>query len=207
MKRLAIFIFLALTAISGLYSQNTRYRCLLGNNKSEEHWKGIQFYGGLTHQHQNFFNIPFSFTGIETGVFLKQNFLLGVYGSTFISNLEVDISNSKTHFSISQGGFVFGISTNSQKLVHAGMLLNIGYFKTLGNSARFSVFDIQNPSIKVGGVVIIPQAFTEINISKWMKFRTGLGYSFYNFEDHSIISKTDLQHISINFGFLFGRYI
>jgi hypothetical protein len=39
-----------------------------------------------------------------------------------------------------------------------------------------------------------------------MKFRTGLVYSFYNFEDQSIINKNDLQNISVDFGFIFGNF-
>jgi hypothetical protein len=48
-------------------------------------------------------------------------------------------------------------------------------------------------------------AFAELNILRWMKFRTGLGYSFYGFKDQSSVSVSDLQNVSINFGFLFGK--
>lgn len=206
MKRLTILILLAATAFSGLRSQNAVNSYLFGHSKAESPGKNLTIYGGLTHQHQDFFDQVFSFTGIETGVLLKRNFLFGAYGSSFISNLKVEISNSKKYYYLEQGGFVFGINTNSQKLLHAGLLLNIGFFSFIGNSSAFSVFDTQSPSIKISGMVNTPQAFAELNIFKWMKFRTGLGYSFYSFNSHSVISKSDLQHVSLNFGFLFGKF-
>lgn len=205
MKRLSIFIFLALTAISNLCSQSIVYKHLWDRNKPEVQNRNA-IYGGLTHQHQDFFDKPFSYTGVEAGILLKRTFLLSAYVSSFVSNLEVELSKSKNYFTLAQGGFVFGYIKNSQKVLHAGMLFNIGYFSLTGSDSEFTWLHADNPTIKISGIAVTPQVFAELNLLKWMKFRTGLGYSFYNFNDHSAISTNDLQHVSINFGFLFGKF-
>ena len=61
-------------------------------------------------------------------------------------------------------------------------------------------------TISLSGLVISPQAFAELNVTGWMKFRTGLAYNFYSYSDHSQVSENDLQKAFVNFGFLFGKF-
>jgi hypothetical protein len=207
MKRFPALLPVFLLLACNLYSQNTEYEYLLNKNQFKKATKGVKLYCGLTHQHQSFFNKPFSLTGIEAGIISGRNILLGVYGSSFLSNLEIENSVSKTYFSSMQGGLAIGVLHHGNKWLHEGVLLNAGYFSITGSSSNFQLFAIQNSTAIIHGLVITPMAFAEINVLRWMKFRTGLGYSFYNFKDQSSVSVSDLQNVSINFGFLFGKYL
>lgn len=206
MNKLTLLLILILIVTSSLYSQKGDFKYVFKKDKTDERIGGSGFYGGLTHHHQDFFNTPFSLTGIETGILLHHKFVLGVYGSSFVSGLEADISNSKTFLSLAQGGIVFGVVYKSHKMLHTGLLLNVGYATLTGSNSEIALFKAQNPAVTISGTVFTPQAFAELNVLRWMKFRTGLGYSFYSFENQSAVSVSDLQNVSLNFGFLFGKF-
>jgi hypothetical protein len=68
------------------------------------------------------------------------------------------------------------------------------------------LFQATNPKVNLNGLVLTPQVFAETNLTRWMKFRTGISYSIYSFEDQSIIHKSDLNNVSLTFGFIFGKF-
>jgi len=195
--KISLFLFFILLVLCKLSAQEVNP--IEANNKME-------FYGGLNHQHHEYYNKVFSFQGIEGGAILEHHYLFGVYGSTFVSSLEVDINNAATFLQMWQGGLMTGIMTDNRKFLHAGLLFNIGYISIVGDETNFPLFKVDNPSIRMGGLILDPQLFTELNVTKWMKIRTGLAYDFYGFKDQSLIKKSDLQSISFNFGFLFGSF-
>jgi len=153
-----------------------------------------------------FFNKAFSFQGIEAGVIIQHSVLAGVFGSLFVSNL-----NTKTFVyphlfvNLKQAGLFVGSIKNDKKVFHAGWLLNMGYFTLNADEQDFAIFNATHSSIRKNGLVISPQIFGEINISTWMKFRTGLSYNFYSFEEHSVIKKSDLNNIALTFCFIVGK--
>jgi hypothetical protein len=189
-----------------LCAQQSSYNYLFGNNKPKRTNTNLMFYGGLQHQHQDFFNNAFSFQGVEAGILLKNSILIGIYGSAFVSNLEVEIADNPMYMLINQGGFSGGMVHNNSRLLHTGFLLSVGYFSLTGDSDKLPLFRIADHEIAISGIVLSPQVFAELNVSSWMKFRTGLAYNFYNFGSDAPIAKSDLQNFSFNFGFLFGKF-
>jgi hypothetical protein len=169
-------------------------------------YSDVRFYGGVLHQHHDYFQKAFSFQGIEGGAVFDHHFLVGIYGLTFISSLEVDIANMPTYLQMWQGGLVAGIVTDSREFLHAGLLLNAGYFSVIGDHHDFPLFNSDTRPIGLGGLILCPQVSAEVNITKWMKMRAGLAYDFYGLQDDPLIRKTDLQNISFNFGLLFGEF-
>jgi len=201
------YLFITLFFLFSSYKLNAQalnYQHIFG--KSDTIIKDIRFYGAYVHQHQDFFNKAFSFQGIETGVIINHKLLLGSYGSTFVTNLDVKFANNPTFVYIGQCGLVVGSVRNDKKVLHTGWLLNVGYFSLTGDDSNFALFKADNPSIIINGMVLSPQVYAELNIAKCMKLRTGLAYSFYSFEDQTIITKSDLNNISLTFGFIFGRF-
>jgi hypothetical protein len=158
------------------------------------------------HQHQNFFHQAFSFQGIEAGIILHRKLVLGAFGSSFVSNLSAQIANDNMYLTIWQSGLFIGQVLNEPCRFHYGWLMNAGYFSVKGEHTSFPVFGVSNPAVKVTGLVMMPEICAELVVAKWMKLRTGLGYSFYTYEKQSLIPKADLQNISFTFGFLFGKY-
>jgi len=175
-------------------------------NTTDSQIKKVQVYGSLLHRHQNFFGEAFSFQGIETGVILNRNLFLGIYGAAFASNLKVEIDQTPMFVNIWQTGLTVGQIYLEERFLHPGWLVNAGYFSLVSDDSEVKLFNPVNPAIKENGIVFSPEIYAEINVARWMKFRTGLAYSFYAFHSQSAISKSDLQNVSINFGFIFGRF-
>ena len=75
----------------------------------------------------------------------------------------------------------------------------------IADETDFGLFSSKNQSIKLNGVVVSPQVFAELNVVKWMKLRTGLGYSIYFYKGQSNIPKSELNNLFISFGFIFGK--
>lgn len=166
----------------------------------------LRLYGGLSHQHQNYFNKAFSLQGVECGIILKDNLFVGVYGSAFVSNHEINIENNPMYILMNQAGLAGGFACSSNKLLHAGLLLNMGCFSLAGNNEAMPVFKKGARRISLSGLVVSPQAFAELNVTRWMRFRTGLACNFYSYGNHSQVHESDLNKASVNFGFLFGKF-
>jgi hypothetical protein len=182
------------------------YTCLFGKNHSGIANSGLRFYGGVAHQHQNIFNKAFSFQGVEAGVIVHNSLFLGIYGSAFVSNLKVEIENNPMYILINQAGFAGGYTSNGSRLFHPGILLNIGYFSLAGDESAMPLFKIADHEISISGLVLSPQVFAELNVTKWLRLRTGLAYNFYSFGNNVTVADSDLENFSINFGFLFGKF-
>lgn len=181
------------------------YNSIFKNPSTKNSQSTLRFYGGLLHQHQDYFNQAFSLQGVEAGLIVKDNLFFGIYGSAFVSNLKVEIENTPMYILINQAGFSGGYVRKSSKLLHAGLVLNAGYFSLAGDDSAMPVFRIAEHEVSISGLVLSPQVFGELNVTKWMKFRAGLAYNFYTFGNNSKVSYSDLENISINFGFLFGK--
>ncbi|MDD4971217.1 MAG: hypothetical protein PHT07_17450 [Paludibacter sp.] len=191
--------------ISCLNAQNNNYECI--TCKQDTLIKDIRVYGGLIHQHQDFFHKAFSFQGIEAGAIINHKLLAGAFGALFVSNLEIKTANDSPLFvNIKEAGLFVGKTNNDARVIHTGWLLNMGYFSLTGDKTDFALFRERYPLVQLSGLVLSPQVFAEMNITGWLKLRTGLTYSFYSFEDQSLIKKTDLNNIALTFGFIIGKF-
>jgi len=203
--KLIILPFIVLFSSNELIARQGNYESLFEKRDSIQK-KEISFYAGLIHQHENFFGKAFSFQGIEAGVIANNKWLSGVYASTFVSNLKVDINQTPKLVFISQGGLFIGRIWHEEKKIHAGVLMNVGYFSLKADDSGVGSFSSDNQCIKLHGVVINPWIFAELNLPKWMKLRTGLGYGFYGFKYSDFMTNKDLNNIAFSFGFIFGKF-
>jgi len=166
----------------------------------------LSFYGNLFHQHHDFFHKVFSFQGLEMGVLIDHNLLLGIYSSAFASNLNVQIQNKSQYVWMAQSGLSIGKIWNERKWVHPGCQLNAGYFWLKSRDNDFPLFDTHPTNFQVDGFVFSPQIFGEFNVCKWFNIRTGLSYNLYSYSNHSVVKPDDLQNISFTFGMVFGKF-
>ncbi|MGB4840879.1 MAG: hypothetical protein WBP08_17870 [Saprospiraceae bacterium] len=199
-----IFSVLLIFTFYRLDARNEQYEYILNNKDTVI--KDVRLYGGLLHQHQDFLNKAFSYQGIEAGVVLNHKLLLGIFGGTFISNLNVNVAGNSLYMNIWKSGLVVGNVFRESKILHTGWLFNIGYFSLEHDNSNFELFNPQKSSAKINGLILMPELYAELNFAKWMKFRTGLAYSLYSFENQTLIKKKDLQNVSLNFGFIFGKF-
>lgn len=187
-------------------AQGNEYKSIFRRQPAPVTNTAVRLYGALSHQHQDFFNKAFSLQGAEAGVIVNDKLFFGVFGSAFVSNHEIAIENNPIYILMNQAGLAGGFDCNSSKLLHAGFLLNIGCFSLAGNDKAMKLFHDDNHQISLSGLVVSPQAFAEINVTRWMRFRTGLAFNFYNYGNHAQVHESDLGKASINFGFLFGKF-
>jgi hypothetical protein len=204
--KLVIAVICFVLAVNPGNAQNNKYRSLFQKATTEKSNADLRFYGGLAHQHQDYFNQAFSLQGVEAGLILKDHLFLGIFGSAFVSNMKVEIENNPMYILMYQVGFSGGYLRKSSNLFHAGVVLNAGYFSLAGDDAAMPLFRIADHEISISGLVVSPQVFGEVNVTYWMKFRTGLAYNFYSFGNNLQVSESDIGNISINFGFLFGKF-
>jgi hypothetical protein len=202
-----IFLLLILGISAGRsYAQPKQFHYLFQNKQAELSTADLRFYGGFLHQHQNFFHKAFSFQGAEAGIIIKHKLILGVYGSAFVSDLKIEMADSPLYLLMNQAGLMGGYIHRDNKILHTGFLLNLGYFCLAGDSKKIPVFKQSGHEISLDGLVIAPQLFAEVNLLRWLKFRTGIGYSFYDLGNTEKVKRANLENFSFNFGFLVGKY-
>lgn len=206
MKNISIgLIILFLSACPEILSaQSRQYRYAL--DPSDTLVREARIYGGLLHHHQDFFRQAFSYQGIETGLILNKHLMLGVFGAAFASNLRTESQSTPLFVNIWKAGLSLGNLYKSHEVLHAGWLIHIGYFSLIGNQSNMALFEINEASVRAKGLLFSPELFAELNLTRWMKIRTGVAYGFYSFENNAFVEKSDLQQLSLNFGFLFGKF-
>lgn len=157
----------------------------------------------LYHQHHDFFGKAFSFQGIEGGVIAHQTLYLGLYGAFFVSNLKTEVNNDNQYVWIGQYGVNAAYVIQNKSRFHPGCQLNLGFFSLRYAADNFRLFETENASSKLNGLVVSPQIFGEFTVKDWFKIRTGLSYNFYSYKDHSLVKTSDLNHLSFTFGLVF----
>ena len=104
---------------------------------------------------------------------------------------------------IGQGGLNAAYVIHEKSRFHPGCQLNMGFFTLRYDTDNFGLFETDNASFKLNGLIVSPQIFGELIVTEWFKIRTGLSYNFYSFKDHLAIKPSDLNHLSFTFGLVF----
>lgn len=175
------------------------------SEKTDSVYTPIRTYAGLTHQHQNFFGKAFSYQGIELGVQIRRRVILAAYGATFVSTLAVERANNPLFIYLGHYGLVIGVEQDTKKWVHVGGLVNMGYFSMIANGADFKLLRAENPDFRRSGLVTMPQVYAGLTATNWMQFRIGMSYSFYWYDEHPVVTPSDVDNIALTFGFIFRK--
>ena len=120
----------------------------------------FSFYAGITHQHQNFYSVPFSFTGIEASVIINNNIPAEIYVSSFLSVLNTGTAQP-VYLQLWQAGITAGYYIYNNELLRSGLLLSTGYVSASADSEEFNLFSPNTTSLKINGLIIYPQIFCE----------------------------------------------
>ena len=193
--RIILVLLLIFATIQRIYSQESKDSLSAKTN--------IKPYVTLYHQHHDFFGKAFSFQGIEGGVIVQWNLYLGFYGAFFASNLKAEVNNVIQYAWIGQGGVNAAYVIHPEKRFHPGCQLNMGFFTLRYDADNFGLFETDNASFNLNGLIVSPQIFGELIVTEWFRIITGLSYNFYSYNDHLMIKPSDLNHISFTFGLVF----
>lgn len=164
--------------------------------------QSLKPYAAFTHQHQDFFGKAFSFQNIETGIRLNNTLHIGLYGGIFASNLQAKVHTQYRYVTACQAGITFNKVFNPNKLLHTGYGVSAGYFRFITGEGKLSPFQNIDTGA-VNGLILSPQVFAELNITRWLSFRPGLSYNFYSVENNAEVTAGDISNIALNFGFYF----
>jgi hypothetical protein len=159
----------------------------------------------LNHEHENFFGKAFSYQGISTGVILQNGWSMGLFLSTFASNLKVKIEDKPMFVNAWKNGFLVGKIFRPEKRFHPGLQLTAGNFNLGAADKKMNLFSISHAANRINGLVVSPEIYGEVDICQWFSVRTGLAWSYYNYPNDEVIQKSDLNNLSFDFGFIFKR--
>lgn len=201
MKRL----FLLLTATAFFIQSNAQepeYNYLLKKEEgSKNSWKP---YAGLTFQH--LYVKTNTMPGIEAGLTLNNNFLVGIYGQGTVGNFSHEYEGNISHIIFGEGGLVAGYITEPGKTLHFGGTFKLGYMSMVADDQEIKLFSDYEPIAEDAGVVYHPELFSELNVSKFMKVRLGAGYSFYLLNNENIICNQSLDSWTLNLGIVVSNF-
>jgi hypothetical protein len=193
--RIILVLLLIFSSALDSFAQEPKDSILIKTN--------VKPYVSLYHQHHDFFAKAFSFQGIEGGVIVQRNLYLGVYGAFFVSNLKAEVNNDMQYVWIGQGGLNAAYLIYTENRFHPGCQLNMGIFTLRHDADNFGLFETEDASFQLNGMIVSPQIFGELIIAEWFKIRTGLSYNLYSFKDHLTIQPSDLNHLSFTFSLVF----
>lgn len=197
---LSVAIFSVAMAIA---AQENNYNYLFKENQENPLKK--EWYVGLTSKHMqvNSNTMP----GIEAGVMLNDAFLVGIYGMGTSGNFTFQNYNGFNHIMYGEGGLLAGYVANPDQMLHFGGTIKLGYLSLIAHEDEIRVFDDFEPTAEDDGVVYHPEIFSEINVARFLKVRVGLGYSFYVFDEETVLCNKDLDSWNMNVGLIFGNFL
>lgn len=204
--KLKLLFLLCLTSAYSLQAetQNKSYEYI--TNPNQPSLNEVKFYERFFHQHQDFFNKAFSYQGLEARFNLNGKVIIGGFAGMFITPLSIEIDEKANFANAFKTGLTVGQFYHAEKIVHTGWTVNAGYSQIQTDETSFNTFDVPETASTYKSMLLSPELFTEAYITPWMKFKTGISFPFYNFEDQSVVQKDDLQSLSVNVGFTFGHF-
>jgi hypothetical protein len=200
MKRTFLIVSI-LTWAFMLNAQENDYNYVFNNKNGKPE---ISFYGGLISEHHS--SITNTKPGIEAGIVLNQSFAIGAYGQGTLTNFNTSLNDKKYYNILGEGGLLLSYTANSNKRLHFGGLLKIGYAALASDDEEMIMFKSVNAAFEDGGWVYHPEVFAELNLHKSMKVRLGVGYSIYNLSEEHVVSSADINCFTVNLGLLFGKF-
>lgn len=201
MKVRMIALVLTLFGMSTM-AEEEKYGCIFCQQPGKT---ALNLYAGLTFEHHT--NISNTKPGVEAGVIFNRMFVCGAYGQGTTGNFGIRYYTGDIHnIMFGEGGLFAGYITQYAKPIHFGGLLKIGYISLVADDQEMKLFKDVDPVAEDGGMVFHPEFFTETNITKHIKVRLGLGYSFNSLDKESVICNKDLDSWTMNLSILAGNF-
>lgn len=189
--------------VTNLLAQNDTLTWVFNGNDTLIRTVGL--YAALSHQHEDFFNTPFSFQGLEAGVIVNDAITAGVFFSSFVSNLQSTIADNPMFITSWNAGLCVGKVYHPKRVLHTGWEVSGAYFSLEAGDQELALISDVQEVYHLSGMVLTPEVYTEANILKWMKFRAGLAYTFYTFGYHEVIKRDDLNSVLLDFSLIVFR--
>jgi hypothetical protein len=164
----------------------------------------LNYYGALTFQH--FSVVSNTMPGIEGGIVFNKKLFAGVYGHGTTGNFGMSYGGTIHNIMSGEGGLFVGYIGQFPKPIHMGGMLKTGYISLVADDKEMKLFKKVDSVAKDGGMVFHPELFAEANITKQLKIRLGLGYSFHSLDKESVAYNCQLDSWTMNLGILFGNF-
>jgi hypothetical protein len=201
MKKIAFLITATFLSMIVTAQENSYDFLLNKENNPRSLWN---FYGGFTFQH--LYVKTNTMPGLELGVVLNRNFMMGAFGQGTVGNFSHLHNTENYSVMLGEGGIMAGYVTEPFKTLHFGGTFKVGYVSLVADDEEIKLFSDFEPVAEDAGVVYHPEIFSELNVSRFMKIRLGAGYSFYLLNDESILCNTELDSWTLNMSLVFSNF-
>jgi hypothetical protein len=173
--------------------------------KKENYYKNAwKCYSTLTFQHLcvKTNTMP----GLEVGLAMNNNLMLGIYGQGTVGNFYNESYAGNFNVVFGEAGIMAGYLSEPNKTLHFGGLLKLGHVSMFADDEEIKIFKGFEPVAKDKGIVYHPEVFSELNVSRYMKIRLGAGYSFYLLDRENIMCNKTLDSWTLNMGIVFSNF-
>ena len=144
-------------------------------------------------------------SGFSGGVLFNQKLFIGGYGIGLASQHTVENTTDsvKNNLHFGHGGAIVGYNCNPHKLIHLSICSRMGW----GNLGLFEKNNYENIEINDKVFVLSPGIGAEINITKWVKLNTEIGYRLVTGIDKTEIYKeNEFNSPTASIALLFGGF-
>jgi hypothetical protein len=143
------------------------------------------------------------------GMVVNGTLFIGGFGYGLSSDIAADQTIApQQSLAVGYGGVMLEYIGNSDKLLHYGIQLGIGWggagyvYRNFDNFGRNNWRNFSSDAF----FVLEPGAYAELNIAKWFRIGVGASYRYVNGVELQGLSNGDLSGISGNLLFKFGSF-
>ncbi|MEM9919092.1 MAG: hypothetical protein AAF990_13405 [Bacteroidota bacterium] len=133
------------------------------------------------------------------GALIIDNFFIGGYGMGS-SDIDDLFNDDEFELSLGHGGFWVGFTTPSHKLIHLYSSLKVGWGAI---NIRYSNDDFEASD---GVFVVTPDLGLEVNIFRWFRVGTTIGYRFVDGISSTDVNKDDFRGLIGGITFRIGGF-
>lgn len=179
-------------------------------NKEENLFENVSLndisgFGALITQFSSIGNEFSVMSGFSGGVLFNQKLFIGGYGMGLASQYTIEnpIDTLKNNLDFGQAGVIVGYNHNPHKLIHWTICSRMGW----GNLGLYEEDNYDDLVINDRVFVLSPTVGAELNITKWFKLNTEIGYRVVTGIDKTeFYEENEFNSPIANVSLLFGGF-
>jgi hypothetical protein len=178
---LAVFIFMFSYCVKTSAQQRDSLQYLHWDRSKIEYHLGVN-----TYYHTSYSNVK---PGLQFEVLIDRRLGLGVYNNISTGNFAFHQAHAQTNVMSFEQGFSLAIYNNTDKLIHLGAGLKIGFLFLKGDSTKeLGLGNIGTAALNDKGISFYPELHATINLSKHFRFQIGTAYNAWMLQNESVVS-------------------
>lgn len=180
-------------------------KTLLGNGNK------VRGYGAIDGHLSEFRGRKALMAGIQGGVIMNNNFILGIGAKGITTNVSFDGTNptDRLHLYGGYGGFILGAIIAPKEVIHIAFPVLIGAGGAyVTNENHFSNANSTTDIYDEASAFFVVEPGVELEINLTTFFKLGLGVSYRWVDESNLVNATDddLRGLNTSISFKFGKF-